>query len=233
MLEGTACEEPTERDRESIELRQLRHPVTSLMGTGRRCQYGFPQAFMLNPQGRFRAGLKRIPLDAGLFRLSCPFLVRAIDEWESEGAVQDFNTRILASEALHADLQEINNRHRSIRRHVVGEVDSAALDADPVGNIILNSGLAGLTVDDDVKCLHALLADALCRREHTELHKEVLRGLRRRNTSLDGCANCWQQCDASNQESPSSWSYTPAKNKQKLRQTIARRKELRARKRHL
>lgn len=38
-----------------------------------------------------------------------------------------------------------------------------------------------------------------------------------RAIEVDGCASCWQQCDATHERTAESWWYVPQKNKQKLR----------------
>ena len=90
--------QPAAGDRRVIEERHLEHQV-NLLAVGMRCKHGCPQAFAYDSLSRpgamkmVKGGLKRekqrsLPLDHGLFRLSCPHLVKAIDEWEREGAVQ-------------------------------------------------------------------------------------------------------------------------------------------------
>lgn len=61
----------------SIEERQLCHQITSAGGPHKPCSHGFPQAFVFHPS-------KRV-LNSGLFRLSCPLLVKAVDEYEAAG----------------------------------------------------------------------------------------------------------------------------------------------------
>ena len=88
----------TTDDRRVIEERQLEHQV-NLLAVGMRCKHGCPQAFAYDSLSRpgamvvqkggqkTRVKPRSIPLESHLFRLSCPLLVKAIDEWEREGAV--------------------------------------------------------------------------------------------------------------------------------------------------
>lgn len=224
-----SCSQPTERDRSCVENRQLRHPLTSMLAVGARCKYGFPQAVVLDPCRRAKSGLAGFPIDTGLFRLTCPHLVQAIDEWEREGAVRELNARVDAAPALQASLNEAHDAHRTVRRGLVGEQQCATFDADQQTSVVLNSGLAGVTRREppDAKCLHAQVADVLCRGEKNAVGLAVLDGLRARGVDPSGGCRCWQQCDETHAPTADSWEYTPQKNKQRLRTTIARRKALR------
>ena len=100
-----SVEPPEERDRAIVEGRQLGHAV-SMVAVGRRCRHGVPQAFVWNPSRRHthRKSGDKFPLEGGLFRLSCPLLVKAIDEWEAEGAVNEINS--LAAGTQTFELQQ-------------------------------------------------------------------------------------------------------------------------------
>ena len=93
-------EEPSAADLEVLEKRQLGHKSSSILGCGMRCKHGFPQAFAFDPLTRapWMVNGAELPrkskLESGLFRLSCPMLVRAIDEWEGEGAVRAINDEL-------------------------------------------------------------------------------------------------------------------------------------------
>ena len=75
---------------------------------------------------------------------------------------------------------------------------------------------------DDVKCLHAQLADELLSRDNA-VGKAVLDGLEARGVDPSGSDVCGEQCSGC----VDGWRYTPRKNKQKLRTTRARHKKLR------
>lgn len=79
-------------DMRCIEERQLRHKAGKTVAVSPHCRHGFPQAFAFDPAGH--------KISSGLFRLSCPFLVQAIDQLEDEGGVEDMNRRLEADEEL-------------------------------------------------------------------------------------------------------------------------------------
>jgi len=67
----------SDEDIACIEQRQLGHPITCAGGPRQRCAHGFPQAFIFHPT--------KTTFNSGLFRLSCPLLVKAVDEFEAQG----------------------------------------------------------------------------------------------------------------------------------------------------
>jgi hypothetical protein len=222
------CEPATDADRRCVEERQLQHPMSAMVAVGKRCKYGFPQAITLDPRAREKYGLGGHPIDAALFRLTCPHLVKEIDAWEAEGAVRAFNARVAEYDAWMSASDEANAKHRIIRRALIGsEVECAKIEANPVLSIILNSGLAGNNKKGDIKCLHAQLADGLSRGGNA-VADGVLDGLRERGVAPEGGPSCWQQCDSAHTHTPESWEYMPRKNRQKLRATTERRRKLMA-----
>jgi hypothetical protein len=80
---------PSKSELDVISNRQLLHPVNAVGVASRtRCMHGHPQAFVSAPvseMGKF---------SSGIFRLTCPWLVKAVDEWEAEGAVREMNRRL-------------------------------------------------------------------------------------------------------------------------------------------
>lgn len=52
--------------------------VTCAGGPRQPCKHGFPQAFVFHPS--------KTTFNSGLFRLTCPLLVKAVDEYEAQGA---------------------------------------------------------------------------------------------------------------------------------------------------
>lgn len=220
------CTPASADDVACIEERQLKHPISAMIAVGHRCKYGFPQALALDPLGREKYALGGHPVDAALFRLTCPHLVKAIDEWEAEGAVRAFNKDLAADAEWARSNDAVNAQHRLIRHALVGsEEKRAELERHPVLSIILNSGLAGLTKPGDVKCLHAQVADSLCRGDNA-VANAVLAGLRERGVDPEGGCSCWQQCDLKHELGPESWQYQPVKNRQKLKATAERRRKL-------
>jgi hypothetical protein len=142
-----------------------------------RCKHGFPQAFAFDPLTRapWMVNGAELPrkskLESGLFRLSCPMLVRAIDEWEGEGAVRAINDELREQPGdksgcsgggdLAAKLEAAHVGHAAARREIIGErlhllLDEAAATGEEQTRIIttvLESGIAGQT-RSKVESLH-------------------------------------------------------------------------------
>ena len=232
-----------EQDRRSISERQLRHSVR-IGGVGRRCRHGFPQAFAFDMVDTYRS---TGAVNSGLCRLSCPLLVRAIDEWEADAGVRAFNMQLAARADWRADFRATNTAVADMRRELL-QRDGAAWDdamADPKApqwRRTLASGLAGITPgkDRDVKCIHALLADYFCRtgpaadearqgprKASLALGAMVLERLRAQGVAVDGSSSCHEQCDPTSTAEV----YVPAKNKQKLWMKRQRRNEQKREKR--
>ena len=91
----------------------------------------------------------------------------------------------------------------------------------------MKSGIAGMspTKLDDVKCLHAQLADYLLRGyDEQSVGADVRRRLEEeRGVSLGGCGNCQEQCNWAEEETDDTWRYQAQKNKSRLRQRSGRR----------
>ena len=94
-------EPPSEDDIRVIEERQLGHKMSNIIGVGMRCKHGYPQAFAFDPVRRapWAYGERKSKIESGLFRLSCPLLVKAVDEWEAEGAVKKINEEVVGGTA--------------------------------------------------------------------------------------------------------------------------------------
>lgn len=94
--------------------------------------------------------------------------------------------------------------------------------------MVASSGIAGQTPHKaDVKCLHAQMADHLCRSRSNAVGDRIERGLAARGIRLDGDSECWQQCDLAVPATESTWWYTPV-NRWKLRKQKERRRAQRA-----
>lgn len=92
LVEAYVATQATEEDLRCIEERQLRHKAGTSVGVSPPCRHGFPQAFAFDPCGH--------KISSGLFRLSCPMLVQAIDQLEDEGGIEDVNARLARDEEL-------------------------------------------------------------------------------------------------------------------------------------
>ena len=103
-----------------------------------------------------------------MLRLSCPFLVKAIDEWEANGGIEEVNAALHESEDLQESFVQTNQAWQVIRRNSVSpeqkEYVSSIIGAKGLLNF-MDSGIIGVSQNktDDVKCIHAHVADYLIR----------------------------------------------------------------------
>eukprot|EP00903_Cladosiphon_okamuranus_P016122 g14878.t1 len=218
----------TEGDLRCIEERQLRHKAgSSSLSLGvppSPCRHGFPQAFAFDPCGH--------KVSSGLFRLSCPLLVQAIDQLEDEGGIEDVNARLASDESLREDFMAVNLAHGQLRRRLVTP-DKMSVVEETIGkqgaDRFLDSGITGVTPGKvrDAKCLHAHVADALMRgRDANAIGRSTLELLEARGVRTDGGDRCSEQCNYRVEETADSWRYTPQKNKQRLQMKKVRRKRM-------
>jgi hypothetical protein len=109
-------------------------------------------------------------VSSGMLRLSCPHLVKAVDELEKEGALDHFDGKLAKEEegrVLRASFSDTNEAWRSIRKEAVTEQDRQTMN-DRLGKEgakhLMESGIIGCTIGKlQVKCLHAHIADHLLR----------------------------------------------------------------------
>ncbi|CAM9959165.1 unnamed protein product [Ectocarpus sp. 4 AP-2014] len=230
LVEAYVPTPATEGDLRCIEERQLRHKAgasSRSMGVSPNpCRHGFPQAFAFDPCGH--------KVSSGLFRLSCPLLVQAIDLLEDEGGIEDVNARLANEEGLREDFMAVNLAHGMLRRRLVTP-DKLGMVEETIGKEgaerFLDSGITGVTPGKvrDAKCLHAHVADALMRgRSANAIGRATLELLEARGVRTDGGDRCSEQCNYRVEETADSWRYTPQKNKQKLQTRKVRRKDMKA-----
>ncbi|CAM9800828.1 unnamed protein product [Phaeothamnion confervicola] len=154
---------PTAEDLVCIQERQLAHKVDAFC-VGQRCSHGFPQAFGYTPVQKF---------NTGIFRLSCPLLVQAIDKMERDGGIDEVNARLATDFELRADFRAVNAAHGAIRLERTGadlprllkELKARFGGSAEAADGVLGSGITGIRAEavGDAKCLHAHVADRLCR----------------------------------------------------------------------
>ncbi|KAL3798851.1 hypothetical protein HJC23_004639 [Cyclotella cryptica] len=255
-IANTTFRIPTATHLTTISSYQIQHPLTSdqtFCISSHLCRHSHPQSFGFHPAGS--------KLSSGLFRLSCPLLVQAIDEWENRGGVREMNdwllhkdirTRNNTSEEYNVDwkktaYRDANEMQRKIRQELlVGPEDRARL-VDKLGEYnaqrFMESGVAGMPPQGmDVKCIHAHVADHLCRVSSNTstsdsasalddilygdsgnlIGRRALQILHQKGISILGNDECCQQCNGSE-----GWEYVPRKNRRGLKSTRMRRKELR------
>jgi hypothetical protein len=125
-----------------------------------RCKYSYPQAFI-----RFPVGTR---ISSGMLRLSCPLLVKAIDEWEADGGIEYLNLQVSKNESLRNNFNETNLAWKNIRINSVNKNEIETIRkafGDEGCENILNCGIIGVSQNktDDIKCIHAHVADYLLR----------------------------------------------------------------------
>jgi hypothetical protein len=77
-------------------------------------------------------------------------------------------------------------------------------------------------------CRCSSSTDETTRKEDKEgniIGLQALAVLEQREVEIQGNDVCWQQCNANRERQSTDWSYTPKKNRQKLRSTRNRRSE--------
>lgn len=221
------CAVPLVKDLICISERQLDHKVSDIFAIDKvGCRHGYPRAFIQYPVGEKA-------MSSGMLRLSCPHLVKAVDKFEDEGGIDEFNSQLNANMTLQSEFLAINNAWAAIRTTSTSETDRTKIRAvlgKETELQLMTSGIIGITVNkvDDVKCLHAHVADAIVRGEENNIIGSMtLQRLQKRGVPVTGCEECKAQCDSAVPKKQGWW-YTPAKNKQKLRTTKNRRLELRS-----
>jgi hypothetical protein len=176
-------------------------------------------------------------LNSGLLKLTCPLLVRAIDELEDDGFISQLNTIVSegsndgTESALQTAMRDAHRVHASVRNQLIGSAEEKELIRTKLGDqyfvSFMSAGVAGASSDSvtDVKCLHAWLGDYLFRGpEKSPVGAIVARILDERGIDDGGTADCRQYCESSSTVRPKP---PEPRNKQRKRT----RKELERRRR--
>ena len=125
---------------------QLGRPPRGSASVAVRCPYGRPAVV---EQDAYLAGGEPFPTT---YYLTCPHAVSRIDRLEAEGGVDRYEQLLLRDAALRASYLAASERQRALRRPAPEMAD---------GGASLRLGIAGVTRDGAVKCLHAHAAFAL------------------------------------------------------------------------
>ena len=171
----------------------------------------------------------KMQINSGMVRLSCPHLVKAVDELEKKGGIENFNSRLNASgdedelaETLRESFLHANKAWANIKAVTMSKADMKAAETylgKEGADTMVKSGIIGVTPTkvDDVKCLHAHLGDYLIRGENKigELVSKTLE--EEMNVDINGCEHCYQQCSSEIKKEESQFWYMSKKNKEKLR----------------
>jgi hypothetical protein len=141
-----------------------------------QCRHGFPQAFALDPLPNSQNnGGTTARLNSGLLKLTCPLLVRAVDQLEDEKFIPTWNEQHLqlGSQSNHNNewqlhCQTAHARHSTVRQELLSDDDQKSIVEQKLGPrgamAFYQAGVAGSSLGShytDLKCLHAWLADSL------------------------------------------------------------------------
>eukprot|EP00596_Hydrurales_sp_CCMP1899_P000823 CAMPEP_0119034520 /NCGR_PEP_ID=MMETSP1177-20130426/1503_1 /TAXON_ID=2985 /ORGANISM="Ochromonas sp, Strain CCMP1899" /LENGTH=309 /DNA_ID=CAMNT_0006991999 /DNA_START=160 /DNA_END=1089 /DNA_ORIENTATION=+ len=222
---------PENTDQQVIEQRQINRSAIGLFGVEKaRCKHGFPQAYVQYPVGN--------GISSGMVRLSCPHLVKAVDEYERQGALDEFDALVAdydskQGEMLRSSFGTVNEAWRDIKMAAVTPGDLVMMNkklGQDGANSLMNSGIIGCTFGKlQVKCLHAHIGDHMIRGDNL-IGEVALEKLTERGVDVKGCGDCWQQCDLNHVPTNDSWWYTSIKNKTRLTAARVTRNSIKAKK---
>lgn len=161
------------------------------IGIGRRCRHGWPQALLSEP---FRSNGKA----CDMVWVTCPLLAAAIEEYEKEGALQNYSARAVEDEAWRRQVTETHEVHHALRQRVVAarqvelQVARARL-GDEVVDLVMGRGLDLARNSSGLRCLHAHAADHLVRGTNM-IGRAVLEDLAERGVEVEGTDSCAEYC---------------------------------------
>jgi hypothetical protein len=127
-----------------------------------RCRHGRCRAFF-----RFPVGVSGT-VDSGMVRLSCPYLVQAVDRMEAEGFINLLNEEVKSDPKRLKSFLDANKEFSKIRHTITGPSERAMVVhhlGQEAANAFFSSGIVGVSSDkaNDIKCMHAHLADGILR----------------------------------------------------------------------
>lgn len=168
------------------------HRPRLALGVVRRCRYGYPQVLLFAP---LLVGEGRISPNSTLCWLSCPLLVREVDRIEKEGEIERFEHLVSVDQTLRGAIEQAHRVTARIRSELLPEEWRARLAAERPRDhwIITETGIAGITRPDHIKCLHAHLADFLARGDNP-VGEEVARRFESEKIPVEGTDTCWRHC---------------------------------------
>ena len=163
---------PTKNCLNCITQRQTKSNASGIVSVATQCKFSYPQAYSLrpiNPDTRL--------VYSGNLRLTCPYLVKAIDEWEGQGAIELINNDMKNDPELQASFSAINAFWNEVKLEQMTQSDHdlARKQLKEGYTHFVNSGIIGISKDKehDVKCLHAVMADHLLRHNSDDTSKII------------------------------------------------------------
>ncbi|HEY8486090.1 MAG TPA: DUF501 domain-containing protein [Limnochordales bacterium] len=184
--------QPVQLVDEVVLRRQMGHRPRLALAVLRRCRWGYPQVLLFAP---LLVGQRRISPNSTLCWLSCPLLVGAVDRLEADREIERFEHLASVDAELRAALEQAHRETARIRRALLPEEWERKLEQERPREhwVITQTGIAGITRPDHVKCLHAHLADYMVRGSNP-VGEEVARRLESEGTPLQGTDQCWRYC---------------------------------------
>jgi len=189
-----------------------------VLGVGRRCKYNWPQAVLCDP-------LKNSYLGSMVF-ITCPLLAGAIEEYESEGAVEEFNVRLSEDDTWQAQIRDTDTAHNALRSTLLENREGELAElAEKYGSSSVESiTRRGLDVGSGkVRCLHAQAADELVRGSNV-IGKQVLEDLQSRGVEVLGTQSCCDFCNMEASLDALPWHFSS--HKRSRRKRFARQQEM-------
>jgi hypothetical protein len=127
-----------------------------------RCRHGRCRAFF-----RFPVSISGA-VDSGMVRLSCPYLVQAVDRMEAEGHIQAINKEVKSNPKLEKSFLDTNAVFSKIRNTITSSSERAVVVqhlGQEAAETFFSSGIVGVSPSkvNDIKCMHAHLADGIMR----------------------------------------------------------------------
>ena len=181
-------ERPTEKDINCVSERQLDHPINDVIVIDKiKCKHGYPRAYVYYPLG------KNKKYYSGHLRLTCPLLVKAIDDYEDNGGIREINLEVAENPSLKINFAETNAAWINIRRECMTPSDVALVKqryGDNFDQLCGEAGILGLMSTDDVKCLHAHVADHIMR-GCNKIGEIALATLENKGVEINGCAGAF------------------------------------------
>lgn len=115
--------------------------------------------------------LENTSINSGMLRLTCPHLVKLIDEIEGRGGVQAYNKNISSRNDVKNNFAHVNEQWRLIKRASISDEEEKFIHMKlkDKADDFLTSGIIGIrgSGTNDVKCLHAHVADELIRDDNS------------------------------------------------------------------
>lgn len=187
-----------------------------IIGAGQRCRHGWPQAVLYEPLYRERPG-KHFRF-GDMTRLTCPLLVAAVDEMEKAGAMVFYNLRCETDAEWGTHLRQVNEAHKHLREQLVADRAADLADArlhygEKTFATAMGAGLASMSMDSqDVKCLHAHVADELLRRGQNPIGQQALKDIEDQGIPTDGTDQCCDNCNVHLPLEEARWRLQKCKN---------------------